>query len=346
MMATEDGWIVVWSGAKDGPHRGLLSIPAVQPREPDRIDRRMAARVHECGRSGWSGRDAGAVPLQLLQVALHLHERQAFPGAYPCRSDRDRARGRATTWSCVEVRVFDELVVGEQIPPLQVHAAVDDKCPPSLVEHLASNQRGGVRVAQQATATHGALFLKCGSDAMSSGADIAGNALAGVIAAVTATVLFSILQGCRQQYLRRLDVKQIREVVTDGRRRVMEAKDTFIRSMNTRVTGDVLRAGQYNLMTRQLEVVLNHTTSQLPYAKRKEIFAALDWYNLESLPVIKGKQGEPVFVDLPAGKWVPKDMKESVARQKFERLESIKWLKLKRVIQPSIEGPRTAHSAR
>ena len=46
-MATEDGWIVVWSGAKDGPHRGLLSIPAVQPREPDRIDRRMAARVHE-----------------------------------------------------------------------------------------------------------------------------------------------------------------------------------------------------------------------------------------------------------------------------------------------------------
>lgn len=164
---------------------------------------------------------------------------------------------------------------------------------------------------------------------MSSGADIAGNALAGVIAAVTATVLFSLLQWCRQHYLRRLDVKQIREVVTDGRRRVMKAKDSIIRSMNIRVTGDVLRAGQYNLMIRQLEVVLDHATSQLPYAKRKEIFAALDWYNLESLPVIKDKQGAAVFVDLPAGKWVPRDMPESVARQKFERLESIKWLKLK-----------------
>ena len=32
-MATEDGWIVVWSGAKDGPRRGLLSVPVIQPRE-------------------------------------------------------------------------------------------------------------------------------------------------------------------------------------------------------------------------------------------------------------------------------------------------------------------------
>ena len=48
-------WIVVWSGAKDGPHRGLLSVPVIQSREPDRIDRRMAARVHENSRRDTAG---------------------------------------------------------------------------------------------------------------------------------------------------------------------------------------------------------------------------------------------------------------------------------------------------
>ncbi len=165
---------------------------------------------------------------------------------------------------------------------------------------------------------------------MSTDVDIAGNALAGVIAAVTATVLFSLLQWCRQLYLRRLDIKQLREVVTDGRRRVMEAKDRYDDSLQITIPVDVLRAGQYNLMIRQLEVLLNHTTSQLPYAKRKEIFVALDWYNLESLPVIKDKRGKAVFVNLPAGKWVPENMPQTVAQHKFERLESIKWLKLNR----------------
>ena len=82
-------------------------------------------------------------------------------------------------------------------------------------------------------------------------------------------------------------------------------------------------------MIKQLRVALDHTTSKLPYAKRKDIFDALDWYHVESLYATKDKQGNPVFVDLPVGSWRWNEMQESRAAAKFKRLESIKWLKLK-----------------
>ena len=159
--------------------------------------------------------------------------------------------------------------------------------------------------------------------------DIAGGAVAGVIAALTATAILVSLKWIHREYLRHLDVKQIREVLTTGRKRVMESKETFYHRMGATVPGDVLRAAQYNLIIKQLRVALDHTTSKLPYAKRKEIFNALDWYHVKSLWATKDKCGNPVFVDLPVGSWRWNEMQESQAVDKFKRLESIKWLKLK-----------------
>ena len=100
--------------------------------------------------------------------------------------------------------------------------------------------------------------------------------------------------------------------------------------MATTSPSDVLRSAQYNLMIEQLRVALDHTTSKLPYAKRKDIFDALDWYHTESLYATKDKYGNPVFVvDFPVGRWPTKEMQESHAADKFKRIESIKWLKLK-----------------
>ena len=83
-------------------------------------------------------------------------------------------------------------------------------------------------------------------------------------------------------------------------------------------------------MIEQLRVSLDHTTSKLPYAKRKDIFDALDWYHTESLYATKDKDGNPVFVvDFPVGRWPTKEMQESHAADKFKRIEAIKWLKLK-----------------
>ena len=149
--------------------------------------------------------------------------------------------------------------------------------------------------------------------------DIAGSAVAGLIAALTATTILGAAKWIHLKYLQRLDVKQIREVLTTGRKRVMDAT----------LPGDVLRAAQYNLIIKQLRVALDHTTSKLPYAKRKDIFDALDWYHVKFLYATKNERDNPVFRDLPDGSWPTTEMQESQAVDKFKRLESIKWLKLK-----------------
>ena len=143
--------------------------------------------------------------------------------------------------------------------------------------------------------------------------------MAGLIAALTATIILGAAKWIQLKYLQRLDVKQIREVLTTGRKRVMDAT----------LPGDVLRAAQYNLIIKQLRVALDHTTSKLPYAKRKDIFDALDWYHVKFLYATKDERDNPVFRDLPDGSWPTTEMQESQAVDKFKRLESIKWLKLK-----------------
>ena len=143
--------------------------------------------------------------------------------------------------------------------------------------------------------------------------------MAGLIAALTATTILGAAKWIHLKYLQRLDVKQIREVLTTGRKRVMDAT----------LPGDVLRAAQYNLIIKQLRVALDHTTSKLPYAKRKDIFDALDWYHVKFLYATKNERDNPVFRDLPDGSWPTTEMQESQAVDKFKRLESIKWLKLK-----------------
>ena len=159
--------------------------------------------------------------------------------------------------------------------------------------------------------------------------NIAGNAVAGVIAAVTATTILGSAKWIYLVHLQRLDVKQIREVLTSGRKRVMESKETFDDELDVTLSGDLLRAGRYNVMIKQLRVALDHTTSKLSYTKRKDIFDALDWYHVEFVYLRKDQIGNPEFVDLPAGSWTTERMQKSEAIDKFKRLESIKWLKLK-----------------
>ena len=160
--------------------------------------------------------------------------------------------------------------------------------------------------------------------------DIAGSAVAGLIAAVAATIILGVAKWVYQKHLQHLDINQIHEVLTDGRRRVLEAKKTFNHDMNATLPGDMLRAAKYNLMIKQLRVALDHTTSNLSYAKRKEIFDALDWYHVKFVYLAKDAAGNPVSRDdLPVGNWPTNAMQEIQAIDKFKGLESIKWLKLK-----------------
>ena len=138
--------------------------------------------------------------------------------------------------------------------------------------------------------------------------DIAGSAVAGLIAALTATSILGAAKWIHQKHLHRLDVKQIQEVLTDGRRRVMQAKETFNHSMDATLPGDMLRAAQDNLMIEQLRVVLDHTTSNLSYAKRKGLFDAIDWYHVKSL------RGRPGWVRSRAWIWLLSSKAKTTAR--------------------------------
>ena len=93
--------------------------------------------------------------------------------------------------------------------------------------------------------------------------EIGNSVVAGVVAALAATAILGIAKWIRDFCARRRDVACIREILTDGRKRVYEAKDTFHPGMDTSSEEDYLRAAQYNNMARRLDVALKNWTPNL-----------------------------------------------------------------------------------
>ena len=108
---------------------------------------------------------------------------------------------------------------------------------------------------------------------------------------------------------------------------MLEAGDTFHKGMNATSSGDALRAAQYNNMVKRLGIALEKWMADLSHDQRKDIFDALDWYHTDSLQAVK-KDGKAVFIDIPDGRWPTTEMSLEVANEKFEKLQSIMWLKL------------------
>ena len=158
---------------------------------------------------------------------------------------------------------------------------------------------------------------------------IAQGATAGLIAALVATTIFGLARYLRQAWDRHQDVKDVRDILSEGRRRVMESKDTYNRGMGETLPGDVLRAAQYNNMLKRVEVALERWSVNLSHDQRKDIYEALDWYNIDALQATKNREGAVEFLQLPEGRWHTTEMSKDFADDKFMRLQSIKWLKLK-----------------
>ena len=159
--------------------------------------------------------------------------------------------------------------------------------------------------------------------------EIGNSAIAGVIAALTATVILGIAKWIRDFHARRRDVAYIREILTDGRKRVYEAKDTRHVAMDTSSQADYLRAAQYNNMAKSLDVALKNWTPGLFNVRKKAIFDALDWYHTDGLLAIKVNNKPPVWVEPPEGKWPTSTMSLDAAKSKFEKIEAIRWLRMK-----------------
>ena len=122
---------------------------------------------------------------------------------------------------------------------------------------------------------------------------IAQSAVAGLIAALTATAILGFAKCVRQWSAKRQDVRYLRNLLTEGRKRVLEAGDTFHKGMNATSSGDALRAAQYNNMVKRLGIALEKWMVDLSHDQRKDIFDALDWYHTDSLQAVKkdGKSG-------------------------------------------------------
>ena len=159
-------------------------------------------------------------------------------------------------------------------------------------------------------------------------------AAAGLIAALVATTIVGCAKLIHQWWIRRQDVREVREILIEGRKRVMEAKDTYNPGMRETLHEDVLRAAQYNNMLKKVEVTLERWAVNLSHNQRKDIYEALDWYNTDGLLATKTGGGSVEFLKLPDGQWHTTEMKKEVAEDKFRRLQGIKWLKLK----PEVAG--------
>ena len=153
------------------------------------------------------------------------------------------------------------------------------------------------------------------------------SAFAGLIAALVATTILGLAKYVRQWWAKRQDVRYIRGLLVQGRKRVMGAKDTFHEGMGTSMPSDVLRAAQYNNMIREVRVAFESWSMNLSHGQRKDVYDALDWYHTHGL-YATNKDGTVVFMELPEGRWPTTEMSMGAARKKFEKLQSIKWLKL------------------
>ena len=157
--------------------------------------------------------------------------------------------------------------------------------------------------------------------------EIANSAIAGVIAALTATIIIGIAKWIKDFKARRQETAILRELLTDGRKRVYDAVETYHRGINVTSSADYLRAAQYNNMIKRLDLALKHWTPNLSHKDKKAIFDALNWYHTDGLMAIK-REDKAVWLELAEGKWPTKEMPLESARNKFDNIEAIRWLRM------------------
>ena len=156
---------------------------------------------------------------------------------------------------------------------------------------------------------------------------IALSALAGVIAALTATAILGVASYIRRLAARRQAIRHLQHLFTHAREGVIQAEEQRIDSTHQRIPANALRAARYNVMLKELEIALDKWSTALSYDQRQEIIEAVDWYNLRAFSVEEDWPGRAALKKMPDGIWIG-DLEHETAQERFQNLESIKWLKL------------------
>lgn len=153
------------------------------------------------------------------------------------------------------------------------------------------------------------------------------SAVAGLVAALAATLILGVANYIRGWMSLRQDVNYVRELLIEGEELLMS--DRVIEVEGKAVSANLFRAEQYNLMTKRLRVALDGLLPNLSLDHRRDLFNALDWYHLDTIAAVMGPDGKPVFVSLPDGQW-PKgaELDKATVEDKFKKLKEIEWLSL------------------
>ena len=156
---------------------------------------------------------------------------------------------------------------------------------------------------------------------------IASSALAGVIAALTATAILGAASYIRRRAARRQAIRHLQDLFTQAREGVLQAEEQRLEPTNQRIPANAVRAARYNVMLKELEVALDKWSAALSYDQRQEIIEAVDWYNLRAFSVEEDWPGRAALKKMPDGVWIG-DLEHDTAQEKFQHLQSIKWLRL------------------
>ena len=158
--------------------------------------------------------------------------------------------------------------------------------------------------------------------------EIAESLVAGVSAALVATAILGIAKLIHRWRSRRRDAEYIRDILMEGRALVFEDEEVYHPAPNAISPADQIRAARYNNMIRRLRVALEQWAVNLSHAQRRDVFDALDWFHTKGLFAV-AREGQMHYVQpTDDGKWPTMQMSVDAAQEIFERVESIKWLKL------------------
>ena len=154
------------------------------------------------------------------------------------------------------------------------------------------------------------------------------------VGGVVAAVSFAVLVRMWGIWQARKEAAAIRNIIVEDRRLIFDAKDVLDpEDLSVRLArADEWRAVLYNEMLGEVGRILDHWSPHLPQERKQSLLRALDWYHREGVvlapsPRVVGHK----FPRVEPGTWPGDKMSLDEAKEKFEKLEAVKWLKLPKV---------------
>ena len=158
------------------------------------------------------------------------------------------------------------------------------------------------------------------------------------VGGVVAAVFFAGLVQLWRVWQARKEAAAIRNIIVESRSLISDTKDMPDPkdSSVTLARADEWRAVLYNEMLREVGRTLDHWSPHLPLERKQSLLRGLDWYHRGSVFVAPGPRiaGQKRFQEIEPGTWPGNEMSLDEAKEKFGKLEAVKWLKLPKV-EPS-----------